>query len=53
MTVSATSASTSVNPREWLFGCRVGGNNLSASCEPIDPDLKTDASAPQLDGPAA
>ena len=42
-----------MNPREWLFGRRVGGNNLSPSREPIDPDLKTDVSAPQLDGPAA
>ena len=53
MTVRATSVSTSVNPLERLLGCRIGGYNLSASREPIDPDLKTDGSAPHLDGPSA
>ena len=28
-------------------------NNLSASRKPIDPNLKTDISAPQIDGPSA
>src|SRR5580700_3503643 len=53
MTVRATSDSTSVNPREWLFGRSVERDNLSPSGQPIDANLKSDISAPQLDSPAA
>src|ERR1700722_2996553 len=53
MTVRATRDSTSVNPREWLFGRGVERNNLSPSREPIDANLIADVSAPQLDGPSA
>src|SRR5277367_3240234 len=53
MTVRATRDSTSVNPREWLFGRGVERNNLSPSREPIDTNLIADVSASQLDGPSA
>jgi hypothetical protein len=53
MTVSATSDSTSVNPRERLFGSSVDRNNLSSSRQPIDANLKPRVSASQFDRPAA
>src|SRR6516165_1514366 len=53
MSASATSDSTSVNPRESLFGRRVQRNNLIPSRKPIDANLKSDISAPEIDGPAA